>query len=72
VVKSIFKSAALATMDGHFKDFYDYLRIEKRYADYNARHALARRIAIITYGVMKSNKSYNLKMVKKTKTVEQK
>jgi transposase len=64
LVKSIFKSAALATMDNHFKDFYQSLIIKKNYPAFNARHALARRIAIITYGVMKSNQSYQAERIK--------
>jgi hypothetical protein len=69
LVKSIFKSAALATMDNHFKDFYQSLIIKKNYPAFNARHALARRIAIITYGVMKSNKPYQTEKIERTEKV---
>lgn len=69
IVKSIFKTAALATIDNHFKDFYQTLITEKHYPEFNARHALARRIAIITYGVMKNNKPYQVEKIKKVKEV---
>lgn len=61
LVKAVFKNAALSTMDNHFKSFYQMLITEKNYPEFNARHALARRIAIIAYGVMKSNKPYQEK-----------
>ena len=63
-MKSVFKTAALACTEGRsvdspFRKYYDYLVREKRYADYNARHAVARRIAALTLGVMKSGKKFD-------------
>jgi hypothetical protein len=60
-MKAVFKSAALATIDGNneFGDYCKYLIETKRYSDHDARHAVARRIATITYGVMKGNKKYD-------------
>ena len=64
VLKEVFKTAALinisSSAEGYFKDYYDYLITEKGYAVFNARHAVARRIAIITYGVLKSGKPFNI------------
>lgn len=62
-LKSVFKTAALSiiktTSQNPFKDYYEFLLKEKRYADHQARHALARRIAVVALGVMKSGKPYH-------------
>lgn len=60
--KSVFKIAAMACIhlckeDSPFRRYYDLLR-SKGTAEYNARHAVARRIAVITLGVMKNNKPF--------------
>lgn len=63
--KCIFKTAAISTIFGSsanaFKDYYEYLIKEKNYTDYNARHAVARKIAIVALGVFKSGKKYQTK-----------
>ena len=67
MMKSVFKTAILAVIDGNneFADYYKYLLSEKQYSERNARSALGRRIAATTYGVMKSNKKYDsLKNIK--------
>lgn len=60
LMKYIFKTAALAAISGDnpIRDYYDYLITEKKYPDHNARHAVARKIAAISYGVLKSGKKY--------------
>ncbi len=60
-LKSAFKIAALSaiSMDGPLREYYFYLIKEKNYADYNARNAVARKIASAVLGVMKSGKRYN-------------
>lgn len=60
-MKSVFKVAAMATIDGNndFGDYYKYLIETKKYPERDARHALARRIATITYGVMKGDIKYD-------------
>jgi transposase len=62
-MKSIFKIAALVnTFEGsnsYFNRYYKYLIKEKQYPEYQARHAVARRVAIITYGVMKQGKKWD-------------
>ena len=60
-MKAVFKTAALAAIDGdnEFGEYCKYLIEIKRYSDRNARHALARRIATITYGVMKGEIKYD-------------
>lgn len=59
-MKTVFKTAALVcsrTENGPLKSYYDYLIKVKNFPEYQARHALARRIATLTLGVMKSNKA---------------
>jgi transposase len=67
-LKSVFKTAALACMDADakspLKEYYDYLIFQKRYPDHNARHALARRIATLAWGVMKSGKQFDRERLK--------
>lgn len=61
MMKTVFKSGALATIcgDNQFGDLYRYLLKEKGYSERNARNAVARQIATVTLGVMKSNKKYD-------------
>ena len=62
-LKCVFKTAALACTDGQadgpLRVYYKHLIDEKRYPDHNARHAVARRIATLAYGVMKSGKKFD-------------
>ncbi|HAZ14831.1 MAG: hypothetical protein A2X86_22080 [Bdellovibrionales bacterium GWA2_49_15] len=60
-MKAVFKSAALAVIGGNnaLNDYYEHLLTEKKYADHDARNAVARKIATIAYGIMKSNKKYD-------------
>jgi transposase len=69
-IKSVFKIAALATINGNneFGDYYKYLIEDKKYPERDARHAVARRIATITYGVMKDGKKYDA--LKRRKNIE--
>jgi transposase len=64
-LKSVFKTAALSVIRGQsnhwLRDYYEYLIHEKRYPEYQARHALARKIAIVTLGVFKSGKQFDLR-----------
>jgi transposase len=60
-MKNVFKIAAFATInakDNEFKDYYNYLLEEKNKAKHEARHAIARKIATIVYGVLKNNEKY--------------
>jgi transposase len=60
--KQIFKTAAMSVIqagrDNPFRRHYEYLIEKKNYAEYNARHTVARRIAIVALGVMKSNQKF--------------
>lgn len=58
-LKTVYKTAALVCSlrdNGPLKNYYESLIKEKNYPEYQARHALARRIATLTLGVMKSEK----------------
>lgn len=61
-LKSVFKTAALACVEGGDKNplrqYYNYLIKEKGRAEHNARHAIARRIAVLALGVLKTNKKF--------------
>lgn len=68
-MKSVFKTAALSSVErcgarSPFKRYYDYLVGEKRYASHNARHAVARRVATLAFGVMKSGKKFDERSLK--------
>ncbi len=61
-LKVVFKTAALVcarTNHGPLKNYYEALMQEKNYPEHQARHALARRIATLALGVMKSGKELN-------------
>jgi len=59
-LKGIYKTAALAVIGGDspLNDYYEYLLNDKRYSEDQARHAVARRIAVLSWGVFKSGKRY--------------
>ena len=62
-ILTLFKIVALsATGKGKsnaFRDYYLFLMGEKKYAEYNARHTVARKIAAVAYCVMKSGRRYD-------------
>ena len=59
VLKSVYKTAALAALNGRnpFRDYYDHL-LTQGVAEHNARHAVARYIARVSYGMLKSGTRY--------------
>ena len=65
-MKYAFKTATMAALssENEFHDYYMHLKEEKRYPDHVARHATCRRIAIIVWGVLKNDKSYQPKFDK--------
>jgi transposase len=59
-LKSVFKTAALVcarTNDGPLRKYYEQLIKERNYPEHQARHALARRIATLALGVMKTERA---------------
>lgn len=59
VLKSVYKTAALAALRGNnpIREYYDHL-LAQGVAEHNARHAVARYIARISYGMLKSGTRY--------------
>jgi transposase len=61
-MKSVFKTAAMNALysagENPLKVYYDDLLKTKNLAEHQARHAVARRIAVLALGVLKSEKPY--------------
>ena len=66
ILKCVFKTGAMSASfhPGPMRDFYTSLIQEHGYADYNARNRIARRIATLCYGVLKSGKKLDLEKLK--------
>jgi len=60
MMKNVFKTAAVVVIDGNnpFNEYYQHLIKEKKYTDFDARNAVARKVASTVYGVMKNNTKY--------------
>jgi len=59
ILKSVYKTAAIAALRGvnPIREYYDHL-LARGVAEHNARHAVARYIARISYGMLKSGTRY--------------
>lgn len=59
-LKSVYKTAAITAINGHnpIHDYYEYLRTEKNYTDYNARHKICRHLANLSLAIFKHGKKY--------------
>ena len=59
ILKAVYKTAALAAISGHnpMREYYEYL-LSKGVAEHNARNAVARYLAKVTYGMLKSAEPY--------------
>lgn len=59
-LKSVYKTAAITAIGGNnpMNDCYNYLIREKGYPEYQARHKVARRLAVLSLGVFKSRRKY--------------
>lgn len=68
-LKAVYKTAAMSVVGGHspLRDYYDML-LKKGKPEENARHELARRIAIITYGILKTGTKYQPYKWRKSKS----
>jgi transposase len=68
-LKGVYKSAAVrvASTDNPMRAYYEYLLNEKKLPEYNAKNALARYIAKISLGIIKSGKKYKPYMWRETK-----
>ncbi len=59
ILKSVYKTAAMAAISGSnpIREYYESL-LTRGVAEHNARHAVARYIARITYGILKTGTHY--------------
>ena len=61
-LKSVFKTAALSVINSKtenvFRDYYSHLLQKKGVAEYDARNAVARKIAVVAFGIFKSGKQF--------------
>lgn len=59
-LKGVYKSAAVrvASTENPLREYYEYLLNEKKLPEYNAKNALARYIAKISLGIIKSGEKY--------------
>jgi Transposase IS116/IS110/IS902 family/Transposase len=59
-LKGVYKSAAVrvAATENPLREYYEYLLKEKGLPEFNAKHALARYIAKISLGIIKSGEKY--------------
>lgn len=73
-LKTVFKTAAITTIRKHLnnplRDYYDWLIKEKNLAEYQARHAVARRMATLSFGVLKSNEKFEPRKLNLCSTVK--
>ena len=71
-MKNIFDTAAMNCIQAGDENFlkkdYLYLIEEKRLTDFNARHAIARKAAIIAWGLMKGQKNFDINKRRKDRT----
>jgi len=60
-LKCVYKTAAnnIIGHDNYFNDYYEHLISVRRFPEHQAKHAVARRIASVSYGVFKSGKKFN-------------
>ena len=63
-LKAVYKTVALCVLrgDNSLREYYEYLRTNG-IAEHNARHALARKIAAISYGILKNESVYQEKEI---------
>ncbi len=72
ILKAVYKTAAIAAISGNnpIREYYDSL-LADGVAEHNARHAVARYIARITYGILKTGTRYEPYRWRKNKTQNQ-
>ncbi|MBL4818790.1 MAG: IS110 family transposase [Deltaproteobacteria bacterium] len=70
VFKMASQSVIQAGVTNPMHQFYEYLINEKKKSEYIARHTIARKIAVLSYGILKTNKAFDLKKFGGTKKTE--
>ncbi len=72
-LKAVFKIAAIVSIrennNNPMRDYYLYLITEKRLPTFHARHAVARRLAILSWGILKTGKPFDPTRREKCKLV---
>jgi len=62
ILKSVFKTASLSVIQesakNPFRNYYKYLLKDKNYPEHHARQAVARRLAAVALGVLKSKQKF--------------
>ncbi|MFH1223563.1 MAG: transposase [Pseudomonadota bacterium] len=63
-LKCVYKTAANAVLGGaggnnYFYKYYEHLIKVRGFPEYQARHALARKIAAVSYGIMRNGEKFN-------------
>lgn len=63
VLKEVYKMAAWSSIlhDGPLNDYYNQLITEKNYPEHQARHVLARRLAILSLGILRNGTKFDPK-----------
>lgn len=73
-LKAVFKNAALGAIKDEkhpaLKEYYLYLMAQKQYSESQARNAVARRLAILTLGILKSGEKFESSRRKQNVTVQ--
>jgi len=71
ILKSVYKTVAMAAINGQnpIYEYYEYL-LHKGIAEHNARNAVARYIAKVSYGMLKHGTEYHPYLWRKTETAK--
>lgn len=68
-LKQVFKMAAQSGIkSSSMSQYYDFFINERKKPEHVARHAVARRIAVLAYGILKSNKEFDVERFKSKQT----
>src|SRR3989338_2465557 len=74
IFRNVFKMAThsviQASATNPLRQLYDFLINEKKKPEHLARHTIARKIAILSYGILKTNSEFNSKQFGGTKKTE--
>ncbi|MDD4274305.1 MAG: IS110 family transposase [Desulfobacter postgatei] len=59
-LKNVYKMGVMAAIGGNnpINDYYEHLMMDKGYPPYQARHKACRRLATLSFGILKSGEKY--------------
>lgn len=73
LLKGVFQNAALTALNDKkqpaMRELYRYLIDEKKYPDWQAKHFIARKLAVLSLGILKSGEKFNPRRRKNALTV---